>query len=264
VVDDRRDNRVLVVLPATTWQGHNELDDDGDGLPNTLDRGMPVRLGRVLAKGLPQGITENEGPVLAALHRQGLRFDLTTDVALAAGRGPRIGSPATRHGVLLAGDTVWLTKEVRRALRGFVAGGGTLASFGTGSLRAEVRQTARRLLAPTRLARADLFGARLEPVRRRPTTLTNLEDAQSLQLFAGGNGLFPDVEAWEATASVGSEADLLSSAVTEGDNREVVVAAKFGRGLVVRTGIPGFATRLGSDPSSAELFGRIWTLLRTK
>ena len=35
---------VLVVLPTMTWQGRNSVDDDGDGLPNVLDRGLPVRV----------------------------------------------------------------------------------------------------------------------------------------------------------------------------------------------------------------------------
>ena len=258
-VDDRKNNRVLVVLPTTTWQGRNLLDDDGDGLPNTLELGMPVRLNRVFARGLPEGITENEGPLLARLHRAGLSFDLTTDTALAVGGGPRVSG---HRGVLLAGDTRWLTEDVRRQLRAFVAGGGVLASFGTQSLRSEVRQTPRRVVDPTPLARQDLFGARLDPIRRKTIDLQILEDDPSVQLFAGEEGLFPAVEAWEATRSPGSEARRVSSAVTP-DGQEVIVAARFGRGLVIRTGIPGLATRLGSDPASAELFGRIWTLLRT-
>ena len=259
-VDDRRNNRVLVVLPTTTWQGRNLLDDDGDGLPNTLDLGVPVRLSRVMAgDGLPAGLTENEGPLLARLHREGLSYDLTTDAALAVGRGPKLRG---HRGVLLAGDTRWLTEDVRRQLRAFVAGGGVLASLGTTSLRSEVRQTPRRLLDPSPLAAEDLFGARLEPVRRQTVDLQNLEDDERVQLFAGEEGLFPAVEAWEATRSIGTQARLASSAVTP-DGREVIVAARFGDGLVIRTGIPGFATRLSSDPASAELLGRIWTLLRT-
>ena len=260
-VDDRRTNRVLVVLPATTWEGHNAVDDDGDGLPNTLDLGMPVKLDRVWAgDGLPGGVTENEGPVLARLHKESRSFDLTTDVALATGRGPKLDG---HTGVLIAGDATWLTQDVRRQLRAFVARGGVLASFGTRSLRSVVRQTPRRLLDPTPVGDEDLFGARLAPVVRKPATLSILNDDARLQLFAGGEGLFPGVTAWEATRSVGSEAKLLSTAVTQQGNRPVIVAARFGRGLVIRTGVPGFATRLNGDPTSAELFGRIWTLLRT-
>jgi hypothetical protein len=221
---------------------------------------MDVRLSRVFAgDGLPAGLTENEAPLLARLDREGLRYDLTTDVALATGRGPKLRG---HRGVMLAGDTRWLTEDVRRQLRSFVAGGGTLASLGTASLRAEVRQTPRRLTDPTRPAAEDLFGARIRRVRERTVDLQILEDDPNVQLFAGEEGLFPAVEAWEATASVGSEARLASTAVTP-DGEEVIVAARFGRGLVIRTGIPAFATRLSEDETSAELLGRIWTLLRT-
>ena len=259
-VDDRRSNRVLVVLPSTTWQGRGRVDDDGDGVPNSLDLGLPVRLSRVFAgDGIPAGLTDNEGPLLARLHRQGLSYDLTTDTALAVGRGPKIRG---HRGVLLAGETRWLTEDVRRQLRAFVASGGTLASLGTQSLRSEVRQTRRRLLEPTPLAREDLFGARIDPIRRRTVELSILEDDERVQLFAGEEGLFPNVEAWEATRSVGTQARRASVAVAP-DGEEVIVAARFGRGLVIRTGIPGFATRLSSDETSAELLRRIWTLLRT-
>jgi hypothetical protein len=259
-VDDRRANRVLVVLPATTWNGRNPVDDDGDGLANTLELGLPVRLERVLAgDGLPRGVAENEAPLLAHLDREGLRYDLTTDVALAVGRGPQLKG---HRGVLLAGDAVWLVEDVRRSLRGFVARGGVLASMGTGSLRSEVRQTSDRLLDPTPLAPADLFGARLAAVRRRTVDLVNRDDDPRIQLFAGEEGLFPAVRAWEATADPGREAEPFAAAVTPEDE-VVIVGARYGEGLVLRPGIPGFATRLSGDPASRELLGRIWTLLRT-
>jgi hypothetical protein len=261
VVDDARNQKVLVVLPSTTWQGRNQVDDDGDGLPNTLDLDVPVRLDRVFAAGLPRGFAENEGPLFAYLHRQGYRFDVTTDVGLATGRGPKIKG---HLGVLMAGDSVWLTEDVRRDLRAFVAGGGTLASLGTGSLRREVRQTARRLLDPSPATQTDLFGARIGPVQRERKNLTILEDDRNVQLFAGEEGLFESVEAWEPTRSPGAEARQVATAVTDDDETQaVIVASRFGDGLVVRTGIPGFPTRIGSDDASAELMGRIWTLLRT-
>ena len=261
-VDDRKNNRVLVVLPTTTWQGRNPEDDDGDGLPNTLDLGGPVKLGRVFARdGMPKGVTENEGPLLAHLDRGGLRYDLTTDVALAVRRGPQIEK---HRGVLLAGDTVWLTSDVRRRLRAFAAAPGhTVVSLGTDSLRREVEQTQTALTKPGRADRRDLFGMRLDPVRDREVELSILEDDPKLQLFAGGEGLFAGVGRWEATADVGGEARALATAVAPPDNQPVIVAARYGEGLVVRTGIPGFATRLSSDVESQELFGRMWTLLKT-
>jgi hypothetical protein len=209
--------------------------------------------------GLPAGLAENEAPLLARLDRDGLRYDLTTDAALAVGAGPRLDG---HRGVLIAGDATWLTEDVRRQLRAFVAGGGVLASLGTTSLRSEVRQTPRRLLDPTPVGPQDLFGSRLAPIRRRAVDLSILDDDERVQLFAGEEGLFPGVGAWEATRSVGGESRLASTAVTP-DGEEVIVAARFGEGLVIRTGIPGFASRLSSDAASAELLGRIWTLLRT-
>src|SRR5690606_31002019 len=82
--------KVLVVLPAITWQGRNEVDDDGDGWPNTLTHGLPVRRERVLAGGLPEDLVERVAPLLVHLDRTGLRYDLTTDLALASGVGPRL------------------------------------------------------------------------------------------------------------------------------------------------------------------------------
>ena len=260
-VDDKQDNRVLVVLPATTWQGRNPIDDDGDGLPNTLDLGVPVRIDRVLAgDGLPVGFTRNEAPLLAYLDRAGLSYDLTTDVALATGRGPQLED---RTGVLLAGDTVWLTGDVRRRLRSFAAAKGhTVVSLGTDSLRREVEQSRTQLLRPSPPERTDLYGARLGPVRTKSVDLSILEDDESLQLFAGGEGLFAGVEAWEPTDSVGREARALSTAVAPG-NEPVIVAVRYGEGLVIRPGIRGFATRLSTDVESQELMGRMWTLLKT-
>ena len=80
-----------------------------------------------------------------------------------------------------------------------------------------------------------------------------------MQLFAGEEGLFPGVEAWEPTRSIGSEARLASSAVTP-DGREVIVAARFGDGLVIRTGDPGLRDAAGGPtppaPSSWAASGR--------
>ncbi len=261
-VDDRKDHPVLVVLPATTWQGRNPVDDDGDGLPNTLDLGTPVRLNRVFGRdGLPEGLTESEGPLLAHLDRSGLRYDLTTDVALAVGRGPQIEG---HRGVLLAGDTRWLTSDVRRRLRSFAAAKGhTLVSLGIDSLRREVEQTQDTLANPGPPARTDLFGARLGELRDdAPVDLTIREDDPALQLFAGGEGLFTDVTGYEPTLEVGREARALSTAGATGEP-PAIVAARYGQGLVVRPGIRGFATRLSGDVESRELLGRLWTLLGT-
>jgi hypothetical protein len=251
-----RVRRALVVLPAMTWQGRNPVDDDGDGLPNLLDVGTGVRLGRVLARdGLPRGFATHEAPVLGFLDRTGRRYDLTTDVALAAGRGPRLED---HKGVLLPGDTRWLPAELGVRLKRFVRRGGAVASLGTDSLRRGVRVTRRgRLVEPTPPAATDLFGARLRPVVRRRTELTNFSD--DIALFSGEEGRFTGVDSYEESA-VGNQADAVATAVTPA-GRPVIVAARLGRGLVIRTGLPGFATRLTPDPASAALLARTWTLL---
>ena len=82
-------------------------------------------------------------------------------------------------------------------LRAFVAQGGTLASMGTGSLRSEVAR-------PRDGARPVAAGAG-RPLRRAPGPVRrdgrpgDPRRRPAVQLFAGEEGLFPAVEAWEAT-----------------------------------------------------------------
>jgi hypothetical protein len=248
---------VLVVLPMITWQGRNPVDDDGDGLPNTLDRRVASRLGRVLVRdGLPEGFAVHEAPVLTFLDRSGRRYDLTTDVALSGGRGPKLEG---HRGVLLPGDTRWITPALAERLRRFVRRGGTVVSLGTDSLRRRVRITPRgRLADPTGPRTADLFGARLRPVVHKQADLTIFSD--DISLFAGTEGLFTGFGAYEETAAIGDEADGVASAVTPA-GRPVIVAARFGKGLVIRTGLPGFPTRLSQDLAASALMERTWTLL---
>jgi hypothetical protein len=257
-VQSQQSDRVLVVLPVTTWQGRNRVDDDGDGRPDTLDAGLDTRLGRPYQGngGLPGQVVEGEGPLLAHLDRTGRRYDLTTDVALARGEGPGLDD---RTGVVLAGDTRWLAPEAGRALLDFVRGGGRLLSVGTSSLRRTVRVTERRLLDPTPPTELDLFGARIGDVVRGPVTITNTVDR--IDLFEGTGGRFAGFDAFEPTEAVGTQARLAASGSTEDGERTVIVAARAGRGLVIRPGLPGFSNRLSSDDELANLMERVWTLL---
>jgi hypothetical protein len=252
---------VLVVLPAITWQGRNPVDDDGDGLPNLLDSGLPIRLGRVLAgDGLPQGFAQRDGPLLAWLARSGRRFDVTTDAALAAGTGPRLSG---HKGVLLTSDARWLPGNLQRRLRRFVREGGTLASLGLDSLRRSVRLTPRgRAIEPTPPAPSDLFGARLAPLAHAPAPVTLTEATDRIELFAGTDGQFPGWDLIQPLQGIGDQARLASSAVTEA-GRAPITAVRFGQGLVLRYGLPELPTKLGqdeTDPTTA-LMARTWTLL---
>jgi hypothetical protein len=252
---------VLVVLPTMTWQGRNPVDDDGDGLPNLLDRGLPVRTARVLAgDGLPAGFAQRDAPLLAWLARTGRRFDVTTDVALASGAGPQL---AGHKGVLLPSDTRWLPSGLQQRLRQFARRGGTVASLGLDSLRRQVRLTPRgRLIDPTPAAPTDLFGGRLGAFTRSTEPVSLTEASDRIELFAGTDGEFAGWHALEPLAGIGDQARLLSSAVTEA-GRAPITAVRFGRGLVLRYGLPELPTALTrdeTDPTTA-LMARTWTLL---
>ena len=262
VVTGRQARDVLVVLPMTTWQGLNPADDDGDGRPDTLAAGLPVRLARPFVRdGIPPQIRRHEALLLAQLDRKGRRYDLTTDIALARGQGPKLGD---HRGVILAGDTRWLDPRAARALRNFVRDGGRLLSVGTGSLRRSVTFTRRgRAIDPTLPTARDLFGARLGAVVREPATIVNVAD--EIDLFSGTDGQFGGFGLFEPTLDVQGGRDAVAAAAStqEGD-RQVIVAARFGQGLVIRTGLPEFSDNLREDAELAELLDRTWTLLRRR
>lgn len=247
--------RVLVVLPSIGWLGGDPVDDDDDGLPNTLDAGVPVRTQRVFAGyGLPAGFPDRVAPLLQYLDRKHLRYDLTTDLDLAEHRGVALRG---HTGVVLAGDERWLPANLQTNLRSFVRRGGKLISFGVDSLRRTVTLAAGSLSAPSARAAVDVFGARVDPLAPLHGPLTNFLD--KLGLFSGGGGQLAGYTQAEPTQSVGTGAQLVASAVT-GDGRPVLVAERYGHGLVVRTGLPEFAARLASDPTAQALIGRLWAL----
>ena len=261
VVQSESSRNVLVVLPTTTWQGLNPVDDDGDGRPNTLEAGLPVRIGRPFVKsGLPDGLPRHEALLLAWLDRERHRYDLTTDVALARGEGPTLRG---HRGLILAGDTRWLAGRTARALRSFVRGGGNLLSVGTRSLRSTVTLTPRgRAIDPTAPTARDLFGARLRPIARPQTPVSLVNIVDDIQLFAGTAGQFPDVGAYEQTIDVrGGTRAVAAAAATQDGRRQVIVASRLGKGLVIRPGLPDFAASLKTNAALDGFMERVWTLL---
>jgi len=251
---------VLVLLPVISWSATNPLDDDGDGAPNLLVRGTSARLARVAARGLPQGFVDHEAPTLVWLGRHRHRYDITTDAALAQRAGPRL---ASYKGVLIPGNARWLPPRVRESLKRYVRGGGTVVSLGTDALRRTVRLDNGNLTAPSKNRVTDLFGAQIRSIVRDPTRLQQFKDNPAVTLFEGSDGSFKTIDAYEQTIGLG-EGTLLSSAVTvEPANRTVIVAARFGKGRVIRTGMPSFAVRVatGDDPALTALMERLWVLL---
>jgi hypothetical protein len=257
LVQARAPRPVLVVLPATTWQGDNPIDDDGDGRPDTLSPGPSIRTARRFSgDGLPPQMRRGEALLLNYLDRRGHRYDLTTDVSLALGKGPRL---AGHRGVILAGDTRWLDAGVARALRRYVRDGGRLLSIGTDSLRRGVQIAPDgRASEPTQPTTRDLFGARLLPVERSPLTLVNSVD--EIGLFAGTEGLFPGISVFEETQSVAGGRIVAAAAADDG-RRRVIVATRQGKGLVIRPGLPDFSLRLRDTGEISRFMEGVWTQL---
>jgi hypothetical protein len=260
-VQSREKHRVLVVLPVMTWQGRNSLDDDGDGLPNLLDRGVGVKLDRVYAgDGLPAGFATREAPLLAWLDRNHHRYDITTDVALATNRGPRLQD---HKGVILPSDVRWLPRSLQQRLRRFVRDGGAVASFGIDSLRRQVTiSPRRRLVGPTPPATTDLFGARLHRPERLSAPTNIVVKSDEIEFFEGTAGSFGPFSSIQEADSLGAEP--LASAVTEDppSSLPTLAASRLGKGLVLRFPLPELPAKAASgDPETTALLNRTWTLL---
>ena len=168
--------------------------------------------------------------------------------------------------MIVAGDARWLDDRVARALRRFVTGGGRLLSVGTESLRRSVTLTlGGRAIMPTLPTARDLFGARLRPIARPPVPVNVVNVVDDIDLFSGTAGQFGGIDAFEQTLDVrGGAGAIAAAAATQDGARQVIVASRFGDGLVIRPGLPGFSANLRDNPAFAALLDRIWTLLRTR
>lgn len=254
---------VLVVLPVMTWQGRNAVDDDGDGLPNLLASGLPARADRVFA-GPAAGVAERDVPLLAWLDRTRRSYDVTTDVALARGEGPRLEG---HTGVVLPSDARWLPRPTLLALRRFAEAGGTVASFGVDALRRQVTLTPEGVLAdPTPAAATDALGATLRPVARATPPARLVEASDQIQLFAGTTGAFTGFATLQELSAPGPRDRVLAAAVTERPQtgRAVISATQVGKGVVLRFPLPELPARLtrrSADPQVVALLERTWTLL---
>jgi len=247
---------VLVVLPALTWQGRNDVDDSGDGLPDSLARGRQARVERPFAHGrLPVGFKRSEAMLLAYLDRQQLRYELTSDLALARAGG----APLDDHeGVILAGDVRWLPQALGDRLESFVRGGGRLFTTGIDSLHRTMALGAEMMDSPSERAERDFLDADVAPPVNGSTALTAQSD--EINLFAGTAGSLGSWNGWEETSAVGA-GRLVASAVEDG-GANVFVAYRLGRGLVFRPGVRGWNAALDDDVAPpATTTRRIWTLL---
>jgi hypothetical protein len=246
---------VLVVLPSLTWQGDNPVDDDGDGIPNTLLDGQPIRLARPLADGLPAGFAD-EAALIARLRSAGLAFDLTTDLGLLEGIGPQLSG---RHGVVLAGTERWLPATLGAALSTFVQRGGHVLSLGIGSLRRSVTVSGGQAMDPGSPHATDFLLARLGPVTSSRGALI-LVDHDGLHIFSGTSGALRGYRSYQPIDSVVAPATIASAAGVSNASH-AVVGYRLGQGSVVDIGLPGFGLSLRHNVDAQELLASVWKLL---
>ena len=251
---------VLVVVPVMTWQGLDPIESNGDGFPDTLDAGDAVPLVRPYASGKPLRGQNAAAPAPSASILGFLdgairaNYDLTTDVALAAGHSPAL---AGHRGVVFAGTERWVPPQLAVALRRFVAGGGRVASFGEDAFRRRVTLAKGMLRNPTAPALANIFGERTSQFTSPPAPMVTV-GTDKLQLLAGTDGFFGNFTHFERSGGFGGGIELMTGA---GRNQKPdFVAYRLGRGQVVRVGSDQWAAQLG-DPEIDDITKRIWALL---
>jgi hypothetical protein len=255
VVRGRRTGRVLVVLPAITWQGLNPVDTDADGFPDTLDNGTSIAVARPFANGRPPLGFGAEAALLRFLGERRLRYDLTTDLALARGHGPRL---AGRPGVVFAGSERWFTEALDGQLRDYVEGGGKVASFGTDSFRRTVAVTERTLADPSKPQQTNVLGEQTSAASSAAAPLVVGSD--TLGLFSGTDGyvgLFTQFE--QSQARVGGAS--VVAAAGRDPQHPAFVAYRLGQGLVVRAGTPEWNAALASESEVSRVTANLWSLL---
>jgi hypothetical protein len=259
-VQDATPGPILVVLPAITWFGRDTLDDDRDGLPNTLEAGGSAAYPRLLASGLPAGFSDEVAPLVAFLDSQNINYDVTTDLTLAASRG---GLTGERQGVILAGPHRWISTEVARRLRRYTTDGGRVASFGADTLRRGVAVARDRLLRPLPPTDGDPFGTTFRPQRalEGEPVLQPVADDPGLGLLTGVEELrgFSQLEESEPSERVRvalavRDEQAIEEAEAAGEELPpaypALTLSQLGEGTVIRVGLPEWGARLkqGADP----------------
>ena len=250
----RRRESVLLVLPEATWQARNRLETNGDGYPDLLPEDPAVSVARPYAAGLPAGFAGDQSALVRFLDAGGMRYDITTDLALARARAPGLGR---YRGVLFAGPPRFAPVRTRERLRVYVGAGGRLAWVGRGGFDWTAQLTGETLFRGRRPAVRALFGERLR-YEREAVPVAVLSDR--INFFAGVPGSFGPYGPLEESLRLPRDARLLASAGT-GEERRAAVVYRLGRGVVARVGIDGMARAARNSPASARIMRRLWALL---
>jgi len=246
--------RVLVILPALTWQGLNPVDDDGDGVPDTLSVGGPISLYRPLAAGMPAGVVD-EATLLSYLGSSHRPYDLTTDMGLLDGVGPPLSGHAA---IVLAGSERWLPPALSGALRSYAEAGGHVVSLGIDSLLRGVTVRTGKALDPTQAASTDALGAHPGALARTSEATVVIRD--QLGIFAHTAGALAGFRSYQPMISVTPPSQILSEAGVS-ETSPSIVGYRLGRGVVVDIGLPGFGASLARNAASQELLSSVWAAL---
>jgi N,N-dimethylformamidase beta subunit-like, C-terminal len=246
---------VLVVLPAVAWQARNDLDTNGDGFGDVLPEDDEVALHRPFAgNGLPEGFTAREAPALLFLDRERLRYDVTTDLALA---DPSARPPVRYSGILFAGPPRFYSRSMAGLVRSYVEAGGRVAWLGTGGFTRSVAARKGVLASVRGSDRSNLFGERFH-AGRPSGSLTVLGD--TIGFFAGVAGPIGPFPALEEGQRLPAGDRLLASAGREGQRPSLAVY-RHRKGVVARVGADGFSVAANESPDAGRIMRRLWTLL---
>jgi hypothetical protein len=253
-VRSRGRERVLVVLPAATWQSRNPLETDGDGYPDLLPADRRVDAQRPFAgDGLAPGFVPDQSGVLRFLDQERLRYELATDVALAGSREVALDRYT---GILFAGAPRFAPARVEQLLRAYVQAGGRLAWMGRRGFEWAVLARGSRL-ERGRGPRDVAFAERVR-LERESVPLAVLGD--QLGFFASVPGSFGPFGPLEESVRLSRRARPLASAGT-GAERPALVVYRTGSGIVARVGIEGFGRALRTSPVAGRIMRRLWVLL---
>jgi hypothetical protein len=256
-VQARRRQRLLVVLPVLTWQAINPVEENGDGYPDVLPLDPSVGLRRPFAgHGRPPGFATTAA-VLTHLRASHVRYDLTTDLALA-----RDGEASLRRytGVLIAGSERFSPPALTRSLSAYVTRGGRLGWIGTRGFSRAIEVSRDAIVR----GRPDNFLGERVKIEGGPRALVVLGDR--IDFFSGVNGAFGPFPRLEPSLRLPTGARLLASAGADPQKPDVVVY-RFGRGVVARIGVDGLGpagtgVAVGGGPASlGRIMPRLWALL---
>jgi hypothetical protein len=250
-VQGRRHGRVLVVVPVLTWQAINPVEANGDGYPDLLPLDRAVGLERPFAGGGQPASYPSTVALVGYLRAARLRYDLTTDIALA-----RASEASLRRyaGVLIAGSERFAPSVLTRSLAGFVKRGGRLAWIGTHGFSQTVKLGASSIVR----GRPSSFLGEQVRVERGPRALVVLGDR--VNFFRGVSGAFGPFPRLEASLRLPAGSRVLASAGAD-PRRPDMVVYRIGRGVVARIGVDGFARSVQTSPSAERIMRTLWDLL---